>query len=389
MSNPTLMQLRINQLRKQHLLSDEPLSFYDITQKQLGLHSTDYWTPYLSVFARIGDYNPELLFKSLNQGDRLVRINSFRKTVFLIHKENLPMIFQATGNRFYNEVRQSLYLKDFTDDQIDQTMKQIVDALDSAPLTTRRLKEELPKLAPNMRGFLLGAMARGEVVRATAKHARSNLTTYAPLSKWMNVDLNQLSEEEALNLLIKQYVQVFGPVSIADLAWWLGLSQRKVKEKLEELNTELLTQEINNTISYMEQSDFEIAKSLEHLSESIVNFLPYEDHFPKAFIDRSWFIIEERQSKLFPRNKKSYWPSNPTQSFEPTSRGMNQSGEIRPSIWLNEQIIGRWELDKSKSGYNVIMSLYQKVNPSLEQVIREKKEELERFINEKLVPISG
>lgn len=387
MSNPTLTQLRMNQLRKQHLLSDESLSFYDISKNQLGLHSTDYWTPFLSVFARIGDYNPELIFKSLNQGDRLVRINSFRRTVFLIHKENLPMIFQATGNRFYNEVRRSLYLKDFTDDQIDQTMKQIVDALDSAPLTIRRLKQELPKLAPNMRGFLLGAMARGEVVRATAKHARSNLTTYAPLSKWMNVDLNQLSEEEALSLLIKQYVQVFGPVSKADLAWWLGLPQRKAKEKLEEI-TELVTLEINKSIFYMEQSDYETAKSLEHPSESIINFLPYEDHFPKAFIDRSWFISEKCQLKLFPRNKKSYWPSNPTQSFEPTSRGMNQSGEIRPSIWLNEQIIGRWELDKSKLGYNIIMSLYQKVDPSLEQIIQEKKDEFERFINEKLAPIS-
>jgi hypothetical protein len=378
----------MNQLRKQDLLSDEPLSFDDIAKKQLGLHSTDYWTPYLSVFARIGDYHPEDIFRSLNQGDRLVRINAFRKTVFLIHKENLAMIFQATGNRFYDEVRRSVYLKDFTDEQINQVMKQIIDTLDSVPLTTRKLKQELPELAPNMRGFLLGAMARGEVVRATAKHARSNLTTYTPTSNWVNVDLNQMSEEKALNMLIQHYIEVFGPISKIDLAWWLGLPQKKVKEKLAELNTELVTHVINKSPFYIEQNDFEIAKSLEHPSESIINFLPYEDHFPKAFIDRSWFISGKYQFKLFPRNKKSYWPSQPTQVLEPTSRGMNQSGEIRPSIWLNEQIIGRWELEKSKSGYNVIMSLYQKVEPSLEQIIQEKKNRLERFINEKLVPIS-
>ncbi|MGY5852224.1 MAG: hypothetical protein RTU92_01500, partial [Candidatus Thorarchaeota archaeon] len=68
MTEVTLDQLRMNQLRKQRLLGDHELDFYDIAKEQLGLHSTDYWTPYLSVWSRIGDYDAKSVFSSLNSG---------------------------------------------------------------------------------------------------------------------------------------------------------------------------------------------------------------------------------------------------------------------------------------------------------------------------------
>ncbi|MFX0171808.1 MAG: winged helix DNA-binding domain-containing protein [Candidatus Hodarchaeota archaeon] len=388
MSDISIQQLRENQLRKQCLLEDNKISFQDIARNHLGLHSTDYWTPYLSVFARIGDYNPKMMFQSLNSGDKLVRINAFRRTVFVVHVENVAMVFQATGPRFYDELIKSPYLKDFTNDEIDHAIESIIVALESSSMTTRELKQELPELAPNMRGFLLGAMARGKIIRATANHARSNLTTYAPVSRWLEIDLNKISEDQALTQLIHHYIQIFGPTSEADVAWWLGLSQKIVKEILHKLENEISSHKFNNLIYYMDRTDYEVALSLDPLLDSVINFLPYEDHFPKAYIERSWFIAEKDRPKLFPRNKNSYWPSKPTQVLEPTSRGMIQSGELRPSIWLNEKIIGRWELEKNKKEFNVIMSLYQDVDSSLEGSILERKDQLERFINERLVPIS-
>lgn len=62
-------QLRVNQLRKQYLLPEKQVSFFDIAKTQLGLHSTNYWTPYLSIYARLGDYNPKKVFSALNKGD--------------------------------------------------------------------------------------------------------------------------------------------------------------------------------------------------------------------------------------------------------------------------------------------------------------------------------
>ncbi|MFX0050897.1 MAG: winged helix DNA-binding domain-containing protein [Candidatus Hermodarchaeota archaeon] len=388
MSGASIQQLRLNQLRKQYLLEQDKINFHDIAKNHLGLHSTDYWTPYLSVYSRIGDYNPEKVFQSLNTGDKLVRINAFRRTVFVVHVENIALVFQATCPRFYDELIKSPYLKDFTNDEIDHAIESIVAALGSSPMTTRELKQKLPNLAPNMRGFLLGAMARGKIIRATAKHARSNLTTYAPVSRWVDTDLNKISKEQALTQLIHRYIQVFGPVSDADLVWWLGLSQKVVKEILHKLENEIFSHKVKNLFYYMDRTDYEVALSLDPLSDPVINFLPYEDHFPKAYIDRSWFITEKDRPKLFPRNKNSYWPSKPTQVLEPASRGMIQSGELRPSIWLNEKIIGRWELEKNKKEFKIIMSLYQDVDSSLERSIMEKRDQLERFINERLVPIS-
>ena len=50
MVEPTPEQLHWNQLRKQHLLDEKVTNYYEVAETQLGLHSTDYWTPYFSVW---------------------------------------------------------------------------------------------------------------------------------------------------------------------------------------------------------------------------------------------------------------------------------------------------------------------------------------------------
>ena len=53
MAPPTPGQLRLLQLHKQF---DRPgTDFFELARRMLGLHSTDYWTPYLSARARLGD----------------------------------------------------------------------------------------------------------------------------------------------------------------------------------------------------------------------------------------------------------------------------------------------------------------------------------------------
>ncbi len=118
----------------------------------------------------------------------------------------------------------------------------------------------------------------------------------------------------------------------------------------------------------------------------MIIFLPYEDHFPKAFIHRSWYLNDRDRPKLFPRFAKANWPE---QSAQTITKGPNQSGEIRPSIWLNDQIIGRWELEKDKTEYKIVMSLCRDISKSLHCSIMEKKAELEQFINEQLIQISS
>lgn len=101
MTTATIEQLRWNQLKKQSVFGEERPNFYELAKSQLGLHSTNYWTPYLSAWARIGDYDTHDVFKSLNSGKHLLRTHAFRLTVHVIHQDNFPMIIRAIGSRLY------------------------------------------------------------------------------------------------------------------------------------------------------------------------------------------------------------------------------------------------------------------------------------------------
>jgi hypothetical protein len=381
----TLNQLRINQLRKQHLLAEESLSYKEVIKNQLGLHSTNYWTPYLSIYARLGDYNTNDVFQALNKGNELFRINCFRLAVFVVHAENLSMILRSTGQALFNYYRKAPPLRVLSEEEIEEVIEKIRVSLKEKPKNLRDLKKEIPELASNKHFILRLAMARGEVVRASTKNAKTTLTSYGLLQKrCSNLNLDKIAESEARLQLIYKYIERFGPVSENDISWWLPLSKTSTKEIISNLSEEITSYEVDSTRYWLEKKDYEIASSLDQQHDEIITFLPYEDHFPKAYIDR-WYVDQELKQRLLPRSYKSYWPEKPLKIIK---TGPNTSGEIRPSIWLNENIVGRWELDKTNEGYKIVMSVYRKLKNDQLSLIEEKKNHLENFINEKLVPIS-
>ena len=392
MVDATKEQLQWNQLRKQFLLDEKPSDFCDVAKAQLGLHSTDYWTPYLSVWARLGDYDAKKIFESIDNGRDLIRTHAFRTTLHVLHIDNLSMIISATGPALFRACRTDKYRKMdlLSDKEIEHMLNQVRLVLQDGPLRTTELKKLLPEVGENVRSALLLLMARGEVVRAKAIHARSNLTSYALLDKWVQgFKLEIIDEQKAITQLIRSHIERFGPVSVDDIAWWLRQTKTTVNNVLEELEGEIVGIKIGNVDKYMAKEDFEISASLSIPSEDKVWFLPYEDHFIKAFINRSNFIEEDIQHRLFPADRKHFWPSSQNTSLKMPSKDVRAIGEIRPSIWLNGRVIGRWEMDDDSDLKKVVMSLYSKVTKPQEKKIEQVREQLETFVNSSLVPISG
>jgi hypothetical protein len=385
-------QLHWNQLRKQFLLDDKPPDFYEVAKAQLGLHSTDYWTPYLSVWARLGNYDAKNVFESIDNGRKIVRTHAFRTTLHVMHVDNLSLIISATGPALFRAYRMDKYRKMdiLSDRQIEDMLNQVRFALGNGPLRTTELKKLLPDVGENVRSALLMLMARGEVVRAKANHARSNLTSYALLDEWVQgFKLERIEEQEAITQLIRCHIERFGPVSIDDIAWWLRQTKTTVKDVLQQLSEDVVNVTSGESDKFMLIEDLEIAAALTIPTDDLVWFLPYEDHFLKAVIDRSGFIEEDIQPKLFPADRKHYWPSNPKAPHKMPSKGLRATGEVRPSIWLNGRVVGRWEIDDIGDFKKVVTSVYSKTTKTEENTIEEVREQLEGFINHSLLQISG
>jgi hypothetical protein len=385
-------QLHWNQLRKQFLLDEKASDFHHTAKAQLGLHSTDYWTPYLSVWSRIGDYDARKVFEDIDNGRKLIRTHAFRTTIHVMHIDNLSLILSATGPSLYRAYRNDKYRKMdiLSDSEIEDMLGQVRSALEDGPLRTSELKKVVPKVGENVRSAILMLMARGEVVKAKAKHARSNLTSYALLENWAKgFKLNLIDEDDAISQLIRQHIDLFGPVSVDDTAWWFRQTKTIVKNTIKEIGDDVVALEVDGTEKFVSAADLEVASSLDPPSDSPVWFLPYEDHFMKGFIDRSHFISEEIQPKISPADKKHFWPSKPEEPRVMPSPGLRATGEIRPTIWVDGKVVGRWEIDDAEKQKKIVTSLYSKVAKKHLGQIEKVKSNLEAFINTSLLPISG
>jgi len=392
LSKPTPEQLLWNQLRKQFLLDEKVSSYFDVAKYQLGLHSTDYWTPYFSTWARLGDFDAKDMFVSINNGRKLVRSHAFRTTVHVMHIENLSMIISATGPSLFKASRTDKYRKTnlLTDREIETMLSSVKDSLMDGPLRSSDLKKVVPEIADYLRSALVMLMARGDVVRAEANHARSNLTSYALLDQWVDgFKLKIIDEQEATTKLIQRHIERFGPVSVDDIAWWLRQTKTTVKESISSLGEEIAIINHGNKEKYMLKSDFESASAVERPKDDLVWFLPYEDHFLKAYKDRTNFIEESIKPMLFPADRKHFWPSNPDALQTMPSIGIRTTGEVRPTIWLNGKVVGRWEIDDKDKQKKIVTSIYTKLAKNNQISIDKVRAELEEFVNHRLLPISG
>ena len=390
MNQLSLRQVRLNHVRKQKMPGPAGRDPWDLVRSQLGLHSTDYWTPYLSVWARKGDYRPERVFQSLQTGDRLARINAFRRTVHVVHVELLADLLAATGPGLEKTGRSFPTIRGLEDDEVEARLGEFLAALDSGPASMRAIKKAAPALGDLARPLLLMAMGRGLVVRAGAPHARSTTCEYA-LTRHRIPGLGSLDHyEEATTRLLLRYVRAFGPVSVEDAAWWLPTTKGRARKLFESREAELARVEVDGRGLFMEREDLEAARAIKRKGSPTVWILPYEDHLPKAFRERSWYLPPELAPRLFPRSARDHWPtgSEPKRAMPDGGAATNQSGEIRPSVWVDGQVVGRWELGEEVRSRYVVMDLWGGISKTARRLVEQKRGRLESFVNERLMPIS-
>lgn len=385
-------QVWVNHDRKQFRQAKQ-MDFFQLARANLGLHSTNYWTPYISAWARLGDYDAASIYASLNAGKAITRMNAFRTTLHIVSNKDLLLITSATGPRLFKAVRQGPELRHMTDTQIEQRLTRFLGVLEKEPLSMQEMKAKAPSIAKHSRSLLWLAMARGSVVRANATHARNTICKYALTEKWVtDLEGEMIPEEEAVAAIFRRYVAAFGPVAPDDFAWWLPATKATVKHLIAAAGDDVQPCLVNGTIKYMFRDDLEIALSSEKKEDKRALFLPYEDHFPKAYADRSWYTSDDIRPKVFPRSPQAFWPqgAKPKKAMSDTGESTaNASGEIRPSIWVDGRIVGRWEMDESDKRVRIVYSLFGSLPTEMTRAIASEQSRLEEFVNTQLMPISS
>jgi len=376
-----LQKIRFYHLHKQNLHKKaDPDEYRKLLMDHIALHSTDYLTPYISLWARVKEFDPKVLFNDLNDPFNALRIRLFRGTVFVIPQENLKNLLGASKIFLASILKQNekfLLKAGFDLVTIEQELGRLLSQ--KKELSANELKKQLPEY---LKGEFLSYALRyfefaGMLVRTNHRYLTDRVIRYGLMTEWFpEIVQNELDPEQALQSLILQYIKKFGPICLDDLFWWLSITKTIARKNLAALKKKLVAIDFNGQEYFMETEDFESFNEfrIDKNNVPIIHFLPYEDHFPKAYFIRNWLISDEVAALVY-------------------KEGVIFRGQIFPSIWLNGEIIGGWEMnwvDKKKTEMKVSVTAInenKKLSNQIHDQIESQRSDLEKFINEKIMPL--
>ena len=324
-SRVALRALNLFILNKLFLLDEAPeANVVDIAERLAGLHAKRAQSPYLSVYARNQSLGPEALSFAIYQDRTLLRTHCMRGTVHLLPLSQYRTIVTATAGQL-----DGMYRRAFD----DKTNKQAVEAIaldlieKRGPLSHAEIAAEL-KVEVGERDLYLilnELCTRGILVKATVNGSwRSSVYDYELLARWQpNIPAADEDADRARSQLVEWYLAAYGPATLADIAWWTGMSQAQVKKAIAGVNQPVSTLHFTAIAAdaLILESDRIALEKWQPPARTQINFLPGFDPYVMAYADRSRYINPNHYGKVFKR----------------------VSGIIEPVVLVDGRIVGTWK----------------------------------------------
>jgi len=374
---------------KQHLLpASHSRDAVKVVCDIVALHATSAAGPYLSLWARIPEFQRQMLQDALYERRELVRVLCMRTTLHIVPSDELPYFHQADVQRRRLAERRNaenlLTLAGIcSQEQAGPTLKRLQRRVLAVltrhgPSTVQEVSQAVPELDSKIRHsvgtayegeFSLGSRlvpgmcALGLLVRARPRGSpsawRSNLYEYAALADWLpDVDLSAVTPMQAQTWLVRRYLSAFGPTTADDIQWWTGLSKSETNTALRALESSLVTVAIEglNSEHLMLADDARRLRRFTPAKAPHVFLLPALDPYIMGYQDRqrSLRVAPEHRDKIFDR-----------------------AGNAMPTAWANGQVVGAWSQRKNGS---VVYGLFKPLGDDALALLSREARRLESFL---------
>jgi hypothetical protein len=321
----SLRTLNLFVLKKLYLLEDSPApGAVEIAERLVGLHAKRPQTPYLSVYARNARLNPADLNAALYRDRTLLRAHCMRGTVHMLPLSQYRTVLSATAGQLDN-----MYRRAFDDVPnklaIEEAVLEFVRK--NGPLSHAELTASL-KIESGERDLYLivnELCTRGVLVKATVQGSwRSSIYNYELLDRWQPAIPE--GETEALksrSKLIEWYLGAYGPAALADIAWWIGLSQAQVKKAIAGIDRPLSYVRFDaiGDDAFIFEDELATLENYRPGKRPQVNVLPGFDPYVMAYANRSRYISADHYGRIFKR----------------------VSGIIEPVVLVDGWAVGTWK----------------------------------------------
>ena len=375
---------------KQHLLPASHLAdVVQVTRDIVALHATAATGPYLSLWARVPDFQRQELEDALYERRELARVHCMRMTLHAVPSDEVPFFFQAYVKRHARAefrgwepllVQAGICQEGEAEALLKKLHRRVLDVLtEKGPSTLREISQAVPELKAKIRHdvgksyegeFSIGSRlmpsmcALGLLIRARPRGSwRSNLYEYAALSDWLpDVDLESVTPQEARAWLVRRYLAAFGPATFDDIQWWTGFSKSETEKALEALKPAAVEVAIEGLGDgyLMLADDVQRLRDFAQPDVSHAFFLPGLDPHIMGYYARRRFLSPEHHAKVFDR-----------------------AGNAMPTVWVNGRVVGAW--GQRKEG-GVIYSLFEPVGEEERALLAGEVQRLESFLGGEFLP---
>ena len=344
-------------LHKQHLPPPtHSASIVETVQAVGGLHAAGAAVPYPSLWARRTAFTKEELHRALYEQRSLAKVLCMRNTLFVLPKDLLPVAYQVTKKRRKALLVRYLRHHGITDDEYERACARVADLLLAGPRTTAEIKQQLSDASMGVMVDLMPDDWR--LVRASPHGTwRSNLHQYAPFESWFpDVQLDSLSQRDAQVELVRHYLSAFGPATEQDVAWWVGLALKEVRQALELLGDSVVESKIEGLEAsfLLHAHDLDRLKRVSSAGPALV-LLPSLDPYVMGYKERSRFLQPSKYGKVFDR-----------------------AGNALPTVLYDGCVIGVWIEDSKRHALRVL--LFDGVDKGLINQLEDEAEQLSRFL---------
>lgn len=220
-------------LARQHLLDRAPVGAVDAVKHLVALQSQNPSSAYLALHARLAGFrHADLADAMLDR--RVGRIALLRDTVHLVTADDAlglwPLLAPMLRRRTTTSVSVAPTLRQL---DLDDLAAAAQAALADGPLAAGPLGDRLAATWPDLdpRALALGARGLLPLVQVTPRGVwgQSMATTWTPAPAWFGRPTADLADpgarEEALADLVRRYLAVYGPATVADVQRWSGLTR--------------------------------------------------------------------------------------------------------------------------------------------------------------------
>jgi len=367
-------------LFKNHLLKgSETNSVLQVANDLIALHATSAATPYLSLFARMKNFQRKHLDEEFYVKRNLIRLEAMRGTLFIVSTESAPMLYQAT-RKAESDLLEALHKRGIHPSEYKQLSQKLHNILKCGGKTLKEIRKALPKemvrsvrlrvgktvyKMTNVNVVLNVMMRRGVVVseKSVETFRTTEANRYVLLQEiYPKLNLESVERDKAVAMLVKRYVKTFGPVMEEDIAWWTGFSKTDVKEALAAIEGELLHVKIEGFRRdyLMQKTDYEQLIKFKPSKTSSISLLPYEDPYTKGYKARDRLIESQHEKTVY------------------------EGGAVKPTILLNGKIIGTWNENIEEKKEPIKLKFFLQPKKNVEREAIRKGKAIERFMAQEI-----